>query len=191
MFDLRVATKKEWLDVVFADFDRFLQDHTLCERKASAMGMSLVAKYPDRTLIIDELISFAREELEHFHQMYRVLAERGLTLPDDEKDEYVNALRAQMTSGGGDALLLDRLILPGIVEARGCERLMLVAEKLGPGPLKQVYLDVARAEARHHGLFFRLARHYFPLERVQQRAGELFDFEAALVERLPLRPAVH
>lgn len=191
MFNLRISTDKRWLDAVFADFNAFLQDHTLCERKASAMGMSLVAKYPDRTLIVDDLIAFAREELEHFHQMYRVLAARGLVVPEDEKDPYVNGLRSQITSRGGEQLFLDRLLLPGVVEARGCERLMLVADALEPGELKDLYMEVSRAEARHHGLFFRLARRYFSLDQVQKRADELLDFEAELIQTLPLRAAVH
>src|ERR1041385_2248882 len=129
MLDLRIRTPKAWLDVVFSDFDAFLVDHALCERKASAMGMSLVAKYPDRTAILEPLIAFSREELEHFHVMYRILAKRGLKLVDDEKDAYVNALRRLSRSGSVD-LFLDRLLIPGIVEARGCERLQMVSEAM-------------------------------------------------------------
>jgi tRNA-(ms[2]io[6]A)-hydroxylase len=191
MFDLRSATPQAWLQVVHANFDAFMLDHTLCERKASAMGMSLVAKYADRTLIIDDLIAFAREELEHFHIMYRLIAERALTLPDDERDHYVGGLRALLRGGNSDQLFLDRLLIPGIVEARGCERLHLVTESLPPGSLKDVYLEVTRAEARHHALFFRLARRYFSESVVQSRADELLDHEAAIVARLPLRAAVH
>src|SRR6187455_2755189 len=113
MLDLRVPTPKAWLEVVFADFDAFLVDHALCERKASAMGLSLVAKYPDRVAILDPLIAFAREELEHFHVMYRLVEKRGLRLQGDERDTYVNALR-KLSRSGGDGLFLDRLIVPGI-----------------------------------------------------------------------------
>lgn len=191
MFDLRLNTPKTWLDTVLADFDHFMLDHTLCERKASAMGMSLVAKYPDRSLIVDDLIAFAREELEHFHIMYRVISERGLILPDDEKDEYVNALRQLMQGRRDDDLFLDRLLIPGIVEARGCERLRLVSDALPPGSLKDVYMEVTRAEARHHALFFRLAKRYFPEAIVERRAATLLDAEAEIVARLPIRPCVH
>jgi tRNA-(ms[2]io[6]A)-hydroxylase len=190
MLDLRSTTPPAWLDVVFSDFDAFLVDHALCERKASAMGMSLVAKYPDRSAIIDPLIAFAREELEHFHIMYRIIAKRGLCLVGDEKDAYVNALR-KLSRSGGDDLFLDRLIVPGIVEARGCERLQLVAAALKDRELGDTYLDLARAESRHHGLFFRLARQYFAEEVVQARADELLEAEARIVETLPFRPAVH
>jgi tRNA 2-(methylsulfanyl)-N6-isopentenyladenosine37 hydroxylase len=191
VFDLCWQTPAQWLDVVMGDFDHFLLDHTLCERKASAMGMSLVAKYPDKTKIVDDLISFAREELEHFQIMYRVIAARNLTLPADEKDHYVNALRERMTHAGPEALFLDRLLVPGIVEARGCERLRMVTDALPEGELKQIYMDVTRAEARHHALFFRLARRYFDAERVERRAMELFAEEARIAAGLPLRPTVH
>jgi len=190
MLDLRVATPVAWLDVVFSDFDAFLVDHALCERKASAMGMSLVAKYPDRTRILDPLIAFSREELEHFHIMYRILEKRGLTLVGDEKDAYVNALR-RLSRSGSDDLFLDRLLIPGIVEARGCERLQMVSAAITDRDLKETYLELARAESRHHGLFFRLAREYFPENVVQRRADELSVAEAEIVNRLPHRAAVH
>lgn len=190
MLDLRVSTPRDWLDVVFADFGAFIVDHALCERKASAMGLSLVAKYPDRTEMIEPLIAFAREELEHFHVMYRLMERRGLRLVGDEKDAYVNALR-KLSRAGGDALFLDRLLVPGIVEARGCERLQMVAEAIQDPELSGTYLDLARAESRHHGLFFRLARTYFPESVVRQRADELLTAEAEIMKSLPLRAAVH
>jgi tRNA-(ms[2]io[6]A)-hydroxylase len=192
MLDLRFATPAEWLDAVFADFDAFLLDHANCERKASATGMSFVARYPDRRELLDPMIEFAKEELEHFHVMYRICAARGLTLADDYKDPYVNALRSKIRAGG-DAHFLDRLIVSGVVEARGCERLFMVAEALKtrePG-LFEPYMELARAESRHHGFFFRMARLYFGEGEVLSRAGEFLDFEAELVRRLPHRAAVH
>jgi tRNA 2-(methylsulfanyl)-N6-isopentenyladenosine37 hydroxylase len=190
MLQLQTPTPRAWLDAVFADFDSFLADHTLCERKASAMGLSLVAKYPDRPLILEPLIAFAREELEHFHIMFRVLLERNLQLPADGKDAYVNGLRQHMHSDP-EGLFLDRLLVSAVIEARSCERLQMLTAALEPGPLEQIYLTLTRAEARHHALFFRLAERYFPAERVKARGKALFEAEAALVERLPLRAAVH
>jgi tRNA-(ms[2]io[6]A)-hydroxylase len=190
MFQLQVATPAHWLDVVFSDFDAFLVNHALCERKASALGMSLVAKYADRPLILEPLIAFAREELEHFHIMFKVLAARQLRLPADTPDAYVNGLRERMRSEP-EALFLDRLLVSGVVEARGCERLQMVAEALSDPELKQTYLDLTRAEARHHAPFIRLAQLYCPAERVRERARELFTWEAELIRALPLRAAVH
>jgi tRNA 2-(methylsulfanyl)-N6-isopentenyladenosine37 hydroxylase len=191
MLDLRIATAPQWLHVVLENFDAFLVDHAACERKASATGMSFVVRYPDRPELLDPMIEFAREELEHFHRVFRVMAARGLRLANDYKDEYVGALRAQARRGGTEGLV-DALLVAGVVEARGCERLKLVADALPASePLKEMYLDLTRAEARHHALFFRLARAFADEASVQRRADELLEFEAALVQRLPLRAAVH
>jgi len=191
MFDLRTATSASWLETVLANFDTFLLDHALCERKASAMGLSLVAKYPDRSEILDPLIEFAREELEHFQIMFRIAHARGLRLPDDTKDAYVNGLMKWTARNDSNALFLDRLLVPGIVEARGCERLQLVTGALPEGDLKQAYAEITRAEARHHALFFRLARQYFEADVVRSRANFLLDKEALLIATLPERAAVH
>ena len=92
---------------------------------------------------------------------------------------------------GPEQYFLDRLLVLGVIEARGCERFGLVAEALEPGPLKDFYLDITRSEARHHGVFVRLAREYFPDEVVEGRLDELLEEEAKIIDRLPLRPAVH
>ena len=72
--DLACESPKEWLTAVLSDFNSFLQDHADCERKASAMALSMVAKYPDRTEIIPELIETALEEMEHFQAVYKITA---------------------------------------------------------------------------------------------------------------------
>ncbi len=191
MLHLRVPTSKAWLDVVLAHFDEFLVDHAACERKASATGMSFVVRYPDRPELLEPMIAFAREELEHFHLVYRACAERGLQLGADYRDTYVGELRALARRGGTEGLV-DALLVAGVVEARGCERLKLVADALpATDSLKPLYLDLARSEARHHALFFRLAKQFVPESEVQRRADELLEKEAVIVVGLPLEPRVH
>lgn len=190
MLHLRTATDPAWIDVVLSDFDAFLVDHAACERKASATALKLVSHYSDRILLVRELIPFAQEELQHYAQVMEIIVDRGISTRADEKDPYVGALM-QLIKRGPEQYFLDRLLVLGIVEARGCERFRLVAEALEPGSLKDFYTDITRSEARHHGLFVRLAREYFPAERVQERLDELLDAEAAIVDRLPLRAAVH
>jgi len=187
---LRLATPQAWVDVVMADFDSFLLDHAACERKAAATGMSFVVRYPNRHELLDPLIEFAREELEHFHRVYRVISKRGLTLAHDEKDHYVGRLR-KLARGASEEHLLDRLLIAGVIEARGCERLAMISEVLEDGELKALYLDLARAEARHHGLFVRLAKLYFADDVVRARLDELLEAESSIVAELPLRAAVH
>src|SRR5262245_57641647 len=110
MFDLRISTPEAWLIAVFSDFDAFLVDHAACERKASATGMMFVVRYPDRPSLIEPLIAFAREELEHFQIVVGVIQKRGLRLGNDYRDEYVNAF-LRTTRQGADALLMDRLLV--------------------------------------------------------------------------------
>lgn len=175
---------------MLADFDTFLLDHALCERKASATAMSLVSHYPDRAELTREMVDLAVEELEHFRMVYRRAAAKGLVLPADRKDEYVRRLRA-MVRRETDVFLLDRLLVSALIEARSCERFVVVSEALPAGELKDFYVDLARAEARHHGLFTRLARTYHDPKVVDARLDELLDAEGGIVESLPVLPYVH
>ena len=190
MLRLRTSTPPQWIDVVFSDFDAFLLDHAACERKASATALKLVSHYSNRTMLVRELIPFAQEELEHYAQVMRIILDRGLSSQPDEKDPYVGALMKRMKRGP-EQYFLDRLLVLGIVEARGCERFGMVAEALEPGPLKAFYAEITKSEARHHGLFVRLAREYFDASEVQRRLDELLEDEATIVRELPFRPAVH
>ena len=128
---LRIASSDEWLGTVLADFDAFLLDHATCERKASATALSLVSHYPNRRILVQEMMVLAREELEHFHQMLWIIQAKNLTLQPDEKDLYVQELRKE-TRRGTEKYFLDRLLVGGIVEARGCERFGKVANALAP-----------------------------------------------------------
>jgi len=190
MLRLRKRTNPAWIDVVKADFDAFLLDHAACERKASATALKLVSHYSDRCVLVRELIPFAQEELDHFARVMAIILDRGLATRPDDKDPYVGALM-KLIKRGPEQYFLDRLLVLGVIEARGCERFGLVAEALEPGPLKDFYLDITRSEARHHGVFVRLAREYFPDEVVEGRLDELLEEEAKIIDRLPLRPAVH
>jgi tRNA 2-(methylsulfanyl)-N6-isopentenyladenosine37 hydroxylase len=187
---LRVTTKPEWIINVLSDFDHFLVDHALCERKASVLAMSLVAHYPNKPDLVNAMISLAIEELNHFQQVYDIIQERNLSLFSDEKDEYVNRLR-NLIRKPSEEYFLDRLLIAGIIEGRGTERFEIVAQALTDDRLKNFYMEFWRAEARHHGLFLRLAKKYFPHSLVDDRYNFLLDQEAKIIDTLPLRAAVH
>jgi tRNA-(ms[2]io[6]A)-hydroxylase len=57
--------------------------------------------------------------------------------------------------------------------------------------LQKFYQSIARSEERHFELFLQLAGRYFDAATVQQRWDELLQVEADIVERLPLRAALH
>ena len=190
MLRLRTPTKPAWTETVLRDLDAFLIDHASCERKASATAMALVAHYPDRIELVRAMIDLALEELEHFRQTHEIMTTRGLVLGPLTRDDYVRGILQSLRDGSAE-YFLDRLLVAGIVEARGCERFGLVAEALPPGPLKVFYEGITRSEARHHGLFVRLARTYFDESAVARRIEELLDVEATIIESLSIRPALH
>jgi len=190
MIQLGYSTPADWAAHALKDFDAFLLDHASCERKASAVGLSFVVRYPDRKSILEPMIQFAREELEHFHQVYKLIAQRDLQLTPDTEDEYVHLLMKHVRSGREERFL-DRLLVSGIIEARGTERMHLVVEQLEDPALKQFYLRLARAEDRHKDFFVEMALLYFPKEVVDARLSELVAVEARIVSRLPYRSALH
>lgn len=190
MYQLRYPTPPQWTQVVLADFDRFLLDHASCEKKASAMAMTLISHYPDRPELVTAMTELAVEELVHFKEVVKHIMARNLTLAADEKDPYVTQLLKTQRKGS-DQYFLDRLLIASIVEARGHERFGLVAEALQPGPLKQFYKAITTSEGRHLDLFEDLAKTYFTNDLVAPRLDQLLNIEADIVAQLPFRPALH
>jgi len=172
------------------NFDAFLLDHAAAERKASAVALSLITHYPDCKQLVAAMMDLAREELEHFYQVYLRVEERGLHLGPDTKDPYVRALRAEIRNGRDD-YFLDRLLVGGIVEARGCERFGMIAEALTDPALQSFYREIAASEAKHDALFVELANEYFPRGSVDQRLEALLAAEAKILRGLAIRPALH
>jgi len=187
---LLYTTPAAWTEMVLADFDRFLLDHAAAEKKASGMAISMLSHYPDRVELVSAMADLAVEELTHYREVVKWIHQRGLITAADEKDPYVLQFRESMRRGR-EVYLLDRLLVAGIIEARGAERFGLVAQALEAGPLQKFYQSIARSEERHFELFLQLAGHYFDAAMVQQRWDELLQVEADIVERLPLRAALH
>jgi tRNA-(ms[2]io[6]A)-hydroxylase len=188
--DLLVATHPDWGNTVLSDFDAFLQDHANCERKASALAMSLVVKHPDRTRIVPALIALAQEELEHFRQVYELMASRGLPLIKDTQDPYVNQLAACMRHGR-EARFLDRLLVSSLVECRGAERFRIIADALEDQSLKAFYTSLWKAEAKHGHQFVDMALEYGDAESTMARLLELAEREAEIVQTLAWRASLH
>jgi tRNA-(ms[2]io[6]A)-hydroxylase len=190
--ELSASTRPEWVHTVMADFPAFLQDHADCERKASAMALSFVAKYPDRIEIIPELIETAIEELGHFQQVYDHMVTRGIRLAKEmSEDPYIKALLALCRT---DPLnrFLDRLLLGSIIECRGAERFRLVWAALEQeSELKEFYHQLWVSEAKHGNSFVKMALNYFDKERVYSRLQELNQAEGKIIQSLQLRAALH
>jgi tRNA-(ms[2]io[6]A)-hydroxylase len=191
MLRLRYQTPAQWTGIALDDLGAFLQDHAANERKAAASAVTLAVHYPERRVLVDAMVDLAREELEHFKRVYDVLVARGETLGQDAPDPYMGQLRRVLRKRRVDEYLLDRLLAFAVIEARGCERFAMLADALEAGALQDFYIELTRAEARHHGLFVRIAETYFATGMVAARLEEILDHEAEIVRGLPLRPTLH
>jgi tRNA 2-(methylsulfanyl)-N6-isopentenyladenosine37 hydroxylase len=190
--DLKVPSSEAWLRAVMNDFNTFLQDHADCERKASAMATSMIAKYPDRELIIPEMIETAIEELEHFQQVYAIMQQRGVRLNTDmQEDPYIKQLMPLTQGGTPESRFLSRLLLGSVVECRGFERFKMIAETLDDEALSSFYKALWTSEAKHGNVFVKLALHYFEEKIVYDRLHEMMEFEGEVIRKLPIRPALH
>ena len=189
--EVSCKSSEEWIAAVMNDFNSFLIDHANCERKASAMAMSFVAKYPDRVEIIPELIETGIEELEHFQQVYSIMEKRGVRLPAEmTQDFYVKDLIGLCRSGREDRFL-DRLLLASIIECRGAERFRLVYEHIEDPDLKKFYHQLWASEAKHGHIFVGMALQYFEKEDVYNRLEELNKLEGTVLQSLPIKAALH
>lgn len=189
-FELKCQTDPGWVQVILADFDSFMQDHANCERKASALALSLVMKYPDRKVLIPHLIRLAQEELEHFAEVYQLMEQRGLSMGKEIKDPYVNRLLSYCRSES-EARFLDRMLISSIIEARGAERFGLIADALTEPGLKAFYKRLWAAELKHGHLFANLTQHYFSPAEINERLDFLLAREAEIIPQLEWRASLH
>jgi len=189
--DLTYQTPPEWAEQALDGFDRFLQDHADCERKASSMAMSFVAKCPDKVEIIPELIDTALEELEHFQMVYALMEKRGVRLPERmPKDTYVERL-IKLCRSSVEERLMDRLLLASIIECRGAERFKLIADAAKEDEIKKFYKELWTSEAKHGHIFAKFALVYWPEKEVYDRLHYLNDQEGEICKTTPWKPALH
>lgn len=189
--DVKTKSSQAWIDAVMDDFESFLKDHADCERKASSMAMSLVAKYPNRLEIIPELIETGVEELEHFRDVYAIMEKRGITLNHSiPEDLYVKRLIKKCHSGIEERFL-DRLLIASVVETRGAERFKMVAEALEDSEMKKFYKRLWTSEAKHGHIFVKMALHYFSEDKVYERLEYWIDVESDVLEGLEIKAALH
>ena len=190
MFELKFHTPKAWADEVMKNFNAFLLDHAAAEKKASGMAMSMISHYPDRKSLVRAMTDLAIEELIHFKQVLKLINARDIQLGADEKDPYINKIR-KVFRNGSDVFFMDRLLVAGVIEARGYERFSLVAEALPEGKDKDLYQMIAKSEEKHKNLFVELAYEYFDKADVDQRLEEILTIEADICASLPFRAALH
>lgn len=188
---LKYNTPIEWAHNAIKDIDAFLQDHADAERKVANMCLSLIAKYPNRVEIIDELIQISVEELLHFKQVYAIIRSRGNELNGVfQKDPYIKGIMPILRSDS-DLLFMDRLIIASIAELRGSERFKLIGEVSEDPKIANFYTNLHFQELEHIESFIIMAKNYFDSNDVEKRIEEILVKEAEVTASLPWRSAIH
>ena len=169
MSDILLApTPQRWFDVACERWRELLVDHANCEKKAASTALSLIFTYADDLQLTDRLSRLAREELRHFEQVQKMMQELGVPFVRLAPARYADGLR-KATRRADPGRLIDLLLCGALIEARSYERFVGLAPRL-QAPLGDFYGGLAASEARHQGIYLRLA---------EQRAGEA-DWRARL-----------
>jgi tRNA-(ms[2]io[6]A)-hydroxylase len=185
---LELPTDPRWVNLAAMSLEDILTDHAYCEQKATTTCISLIQKYPEKTLLVDSLSPIVAEEWGHFRAVVKELQKRGLELGKQRKDEYVNKLLLFVRKGvSQEEHLLDRLIVCAMIEARSCERFRLLSLHLEEEGLREFYHKFMVSEAGHYKLFLELAAHYSSEERARERWKECLHYEAQILQKLSPR----
>lgn len=199
LYDARVddilvsATNPAWAAVAANDLLATLADHAHCEKKAAAAAISMLNHYPDDVELVRACVGLAKEELDHFREIYALLEELGATLPHDQGDPYVQEL-LKLVRQAPRLRKLDRLLISALIEARSCERFRLLADELerrGDDVNARRFRRLQHSESGHATLFVGHARRHAGVQEANHRLAELAALEAEVVVKLPILPRIH
>ncbi len=185
---LELPTDPRWINIAEKSISDILTDHAYCEQKAASSCISLIVQFPERQELVDALTPVVAEEWSHFERVLEEMKKRGYRLGRQRKDEYVEKLQKLLKKGGSrDQLLMEKLLLNALIEARSCERFRLLWKNIPDEELSRFYYELMVSEAGHYRNFLRLAKVYNREELVMQRWNELLEGEAEIVKTLEVR----
>ena len=167
---LRAATDPRWFERATACWQDLLIDHANCEKKAASTALSLMFAYPEDFELADRMSRLAREELRHFELVQQKLRVLKVPFRRMSPSRYADGLRKALRRTEPERRM-DLLLTGALIEARSHERFVGLTPRLGE-PLGPFYDALSAAEARHAGLYLRLAdkRGAGAAERLQQLA---------------------
>lgn len=192
MLGLQLPTDPRWANLAKMQIEDILIDHAYCEQKAASTCISLIQAYPELDKLVKSLAPVVTEEWGHFRLVLGQLKKRGFSLGRQRKDEYVHALIAFVKRTKGQSkeeVLLDRLLMAALIEARSCERFKLLWKHFEnkDEQLSNFYKDLMIAEANHYTLFLDLAKEYINHKTVQNRWQEWLHYEAEVIAEMAIR----
>lgn len=165
---LLASTPQRWYEVACERWQELLIDHANCEKKAASTALSFIFTYPEDFALTEKLSRLAREELRHFEQVQKFMQTLRVPFKRLSPSRYADGLRRALRAHEPNRRL-DLMLCGALIEARSCERFLGLAPRLA-APLGDFYASLAQSEARHRGLYLKLA---------EQRANDI-DWRARL-----------
>jgi tRNA-(ms[2]io[6]A)-hydroxylase len=177
---LAAPTPDAWFEAAVADLPTLLLDHANCEKKAASTALALMFAYADDATLCRQLSRLAREELRHFEQVERLLAESGVGHRRLAPSRYAESLR-RVVAQREPHRKLDLLLVGALIELRSCERFTGLVPRLPP-PLAAFYAQLLASEARHGSLYLGAARRHAAEHGLDadERLAALAELEAGL-----------
>ena len=124
--------------------------------------------------------------------VHQKIKDRGLVLGWEHRDPYVHDLLKFIKKGGDyEMVLVERLLIAAMIEARSCERFRILSENLKDKDLAMFYQDLMASEARHYTMFLKLAHKYAPSVDVDEKWKEFLEKEAEIITSYGVEKTVH
>ncbi len=152
--------------------------------------MGLMFDYVENEELTVQMTEIINEELEHFHMVLDVLKSRSIRFRRIKPGTYGGQMK-QLAGKHEPHKAVDRLLIASLIEARSCERFVLLRDHLDDQQLVDFYGSLYESEARHHMTYVRLAKQYADEDHVNQRLEALATEEAAIIEAGCELPRMH
>ena len=183
-------TSKDWIDLAISNPMEILLDHAHCERKAAGVALQLMFRYVSEPGLSEVLSPLAREELEHFERVLSILNARGKRLQKLASPPY-GAILAKNICKDEPFRMLDSFLVAGLIEARSHERMKLLSIHFPDFELRNLYADLLKSEARHFGIYWKLADERFDRNILISRLEELAKVESDALLEMHHEPRMH
>ena len=183
-------TSEDWLSLAISNPMEILLDHAHCERKAAGVALQLMFRYVSEPGLSEVLSPLAREELEHFERVLSILNARGEKLKKLPSPPYGTIL-AKNICKDEPSRMLDSFLVAGLIEARSHERMTLLSIHSPDQELRNLYADLLKSEARHFGIYWKLADERFDRNMLTSRLEELAKVESDALQELHREPRMH
>jgi tRNA-(ms[2]io[6]A)-hydroxylase len=187
---LSSLSSENWLEQALSNPIEILIDHAHCERKAAGVAIQLMFRYPSEPDLAEVLSPIAREELEHFEKILFLLKDLGHSLKALKPPPY-GAELAKCIRKEEPYRMLDSFLIAGLIEARSHERLSLLALNSEDKSFKLLYESLLESEARHFGIYWKLAQTKFSKNETNKRLEELSNIETEILSQTFAFPRIH